>query len=196
MGSSHHSDIVRLPHSSLSRPPGSLLADAYSPSGFYSSPTGTKTACIRNPSDGASGRGGGGRQRNSLDEKKKAEPVVVIDEDEGEHARDNARCQVRSNETSRESRKAPPDSSKQVTDGKREGRDSGLSFEHQRNTDRIESPLQEKIPSLQNLKAPPQRSPLKLKRQGNKVREDTKTAPAAPVYVSAGRPTGSTGMSL
>ena len=191
MESSHRSDIMRLPHG-LSRPPGSLLADAYSPSGFYSSPTRTKTSSGRNSHDGASGRRGSGCQRNALDERK-AEPVVVIDEDEGEHAQDNSRHQMRSNETSRESRKVPPDSSKQVADGKREDRDSGVSLEHQKKADCIMSPLQEKIPSLQNLKAHPLRSPLKLKRLGNKEREDTKTAPAAPVYVSAGEPTGRAG---
>ena len=103
---------------------------------------------------------------------------------------------MRLNETSRESRKVPPDSSKQVADGKMEGRDSGVSFEHQKKTDCIVSPLREKIPPLQNLKAHPPRSPLKLKRPGNKEREETKTAPAAPVYLSAGEPTGCTGMCL
>ena len=81
MGSSHHSGIIRLPHG-LARCPGSLLANAYGPSGFYSSPTGTKTSSRRNSHDGASGRRDSGRQRNSLDEKK-AEPVIVIEVDEG-----------------------------------------------------------------------------------------------------------------
>ena len=193
MGSSHHGDIVRLPHGQA-RAPESLLAYAYGPSRFYSSLTGTKTSSSgRNSHDGTSGRRDSGCQRNSLDEKK-AEPVVVIDEDEGEHAQNNSRRQKRLNEASRESRKVPPDSSKQVADGKREGRDSGVSFEHQKKADCIVSLLREKIPSLQNLKAHPPRSPLKLKRSGNKEREDTKTAPAAPVYVSAGEPTGCTGM--
>ena len=78
MGSSHHK---KLPHGQA-RPPGSLLADTYSSSGFYSSPTETKTSRVRNSHDGASGRRDNGRQRNSLDEKK-AEPVVVIEVDEG-----------------------------------------------------------------------------------------------------------------
>ena len=131
--------------------------------------------------------------------------MVVIDEDEREHAQDNSRHQTRPSKASRESRRGPPDVSERVVDGKA----ADVSYDcqtgargGQRNSERSSSLS---IPPLQELKEEVQSSvtkssPLKLgrpqdaKRSSNKEREDARTA--APVYVSAGETTDSTGMSI
>ena len=195
------------------RPPGSLLADAYSPSGCHSSPTKPK-ASSNGQSARDGGRRGNGRQRNSLGDKK-TEPVVVIDVDEGEQAQDSSRHQTKPSEASREWRKTQLGASEQVADGCHEGQSTvehqNQSKGEQRRTDSNSSSLKESIPSLQDLKAqvsPRTNSPLKLKksrepqRPGYIEKEDTKTVSitgqstaAVPrgTCRSTGEPTGSTG---
>ena len=197
----HHNDIKRLPHAS--RPPGSLLADAYSPSGFYSSsPTKPKTSpSQRSYCDVAGGMRGNDHQRNLLD-KKEAEPVVVIDEDEREHVQDNLRHQTRPSKASRELRKTPPEVSGQVAARK----PSGVSFECQTGNGEPRKDVSLSIPPLHDLKVQSPRtksSPLKLKKSQEAKRPDSKekddsrtmsTSVAAPVYISAGESTDNTGI--
>ena len=207
----HHSDIKRLPLGTAGRPPGSLLADAYSISGFQNSPSGTNICCSgRSSYEGPGGRRDSGRHGNSPD-KKKVEPVVVIDEDEGG---DNSRHQTRSSmgKASREPKETPHDVNERVVGGV----PSGVSLYGYQNQNEPKGGGQRKAESSPSLSIPPLKklnevrssvtrsSPLKLnksqntRRSGSKERkEDTQTASisvaAAPVYVSAGETPDSTG---
>ena len=208
---SYHSDIKRLPQG-LSRTPGSLLADAYSPSGFCnSSPTKPNTSPSQQSSCDVAGgnhdvaggrRRGNGCQRNLLD-KKQVESVVVIDEEEGERLKDNSRHQTKPSKGSRDSQKAPSDVSELhvVSCG------NGTLFESQAGSGEHRGNTSLSIPPYHDLKEQSPRSKMKLKktqeakRPGYKEKVDSNavfisSAPAAPpVYVDAGEPTDSTGMS-
>jgi hypothetical protein len=166
--------------------------------------------------DGAGGRRDSGHQRNSP-EKKRAEPVIVIDEDEvGEQARDNSRHQTRlgKSKASREPRKTSPYVSEGVVGGTPSAGASSYDYQQnepnggRRKTEPTRSSLS--IPPLRELKdgqssSVTKTSPLKLsksqdaRRSGGKEREreGTQTASrsvaAAPVYVSAGETPDSTG---
>ena len=202
-----HSDIKRLPLGTAGRPPGSLLADLYNLGGFQSSPATMSSG--RNSYDGSGDQRDSGRHRNSPD-KKKAEPVVVIDEDEGG---DSSRNQTRSStgKASREPKETPHDVSEQVS-----GASSCGGYQNQNESKgggqrKAEPSPSLAIPPLKELKevrpSVTKSSPLKLnksrdtRRSGNKERkEDTQAVSrgvaAAPVYVSAGETPDSTGKSM
>ena len=200
-----HSDIKRLPLGTAGRPPGSLLADLYNLGGFQSSPATMSSG--RNSYDGSGDQRDSGRHRNSPD-KKKAEAVVVIDEDEGG---DNSRHQTRSStgKASRELRETPHDVSERVVGGT----PSGASSCGCQNQNEPKGGGQRKAEPSPSLSIPPLKeleevrssvtksSPLKLnksrdtRRSGSKERkEDTQMVSrgvaAAPVYVSAGETPG------
>ena len=199
-----HSDIKRLPLGTAGRPPGSLLADAYGLDRFQSIPAATKACCGGSSFcdyDDSSSQREGGRHGNSLNEKKKAELIVVIDEDEGEQSRDKSRHQTRRGKSNafREPRETPPDMSEGVVGGI----PSGASYSYQN-----EPKGGQRNPLLKELKevrsSMTKSSPLTLNkfqdamRSGSKERkEDTQTASrgvaAAPVHVSAGETPDSTG---
>ena len=200
----HHgySDIKRLPLGTAGRPPGSLLADLYSLDRFQSIPAATKACCGGSSFcdyDDSSSQRDGGRYGNSLNEKKKAEPVVVIDEDEGEQSRDKSRHQTRRGKSnaSREPRETPPD----VSEGVVGGILSGASYNYQNEPKGGQrNPLLKELKEVRSsmTKSSPV-TPNKFqdaRRSGSKERkEDTQTASrgvAAPVYVSAGETPDST----
>ena len=156
------------------------------------------TSGERNSHNSAGGRRDSGRQRSSLGEKK-AEPVVVIDEDEGEQkAQGHPRHQMRPNASdvhvSRELRKVSPDVRERVViDGKSSGVLCDYQSEPQRGQRKTEPNSSSSIPPLQELKkeqsSKAKRSPLKLnksqstRRSGSKEREvSTSTAASTGMY--------------
>jgi hypothetical protein len=145
----------------------------------------------------------------------KAEPVVVIDEDQvREQARNNSRHQTRPGK-SKASRKTSSDVSERVVDGIPSAGASSYDCQNQNEPNGYRRKIEPtrsslSIPPLQELKeeqssSVTKTSPLKLsksqdaRRSGGKEREreGTQTASrsvaAAPVYVSAGETPDSTG---